>query len=55
MAEACPRYIGDNGLGLGCRRMLVEHCLTFFLVEDEVTKVDRILHSRRDFDWEPEV
>ena len=30
----------------------VEHYLAFFLVEEDVVKVDRILYSRRDFDRE---
>lgn len=51
-AEACPRYIGANGLDLGYRFTPVEHYLAFFLVEDDVVKIDRILHSRRDFDRE---
>ncbi len=51
-AEACPRYVGANGLDLEYWFTPVEHYLAFFLVEEDVVKVDRILYSRRDFDRE---
>ncbi|MCI2242791.1 type II toxin-antitoxin system RelE/ParE family toxin [Adlercreutzia faecimuris] len=48
-AEACPRYRREDGGETPYRFTPLGHYIAFFIVEDDVVKVDRILHSRRDF------
>ncbi len=49
-AGACQRYITSSGRTTEYRFCPVEHYVAFFTIEDDLVLIDRILHSRQDFD-----
>ena len=49
-AEACMRYVSADGSISGYRFIPVRHYIAFFRVSDDAVMIDRILHSRTDFD-----